>query len=112
MRDGKARNKLNPADSRVVEETDTFIFDLVLALDLFYDELRVRKHLKLLTSRKDSESKGRQKCGVFSEVVCAYPKVFGNAHYTWEIHANPGLPRIPPRAAVDVRFKLHATSNG
>src|SRR5437763_4416866 len=107
MRNGKLRNEANPALRGFVERLDVFVFDLIFALNLFDDELRVGIDVKLFAPDENRVTDRANKCGVLSKVVRAGAEILGDAHNAGKMDTDPGFTRITARASVDVSLKLH-----
>jgi hypothetical protein len=104
----KAGNESYPALSTLIERADVFVLDLVLSLDLLYDEFGISINVELLATAEHGISESRQESGIFREVVRSDSKKLGDADNSGKVNTNPGIARIPPRPPVDIGLQLHA----
>ena len=51
--------KRDPAESGVIKKADIFVLDLVIAVDLLHDQLRVGEYMKFFTASERRRSERR-----------------------------------------------------
>ena len=93
--DGKAGDERDPALSIIVERADSFIPNLVFAVDLLHNQLRVGKNVEFVAFREHRKTQCREKRGIFRVIIrSGRSEIFGDPDNAWKENPDTGLTRI------------------